>query len=95
MTGATFKVVVVFEAREGGGLRAYSDDVPGLTLSSVDIDGLIADVPEALSVCLSHTLEAEVTVSPLAGLKDVLADRNIIPSVTGTPGRKEFVAYVH
>lgn len=95
MTGSAFKVTVTFEAREDGGIRAFSDEVPGLILSSTDVDGLIADVPEALSVCLSHTLAAEVTVQPLPGIKEYLKDRRVIPSITSAPGPKEFLAHVH
>lgn len=90
----TFKVVVTFEAREGGGLRAFSDDVPGLTLSSENIDGLIADVPDAISLMLSHTLGSNVTVSPLVGLREALEDHSVIPQISSTPGQKEFVATV-
>lgn len=91
MSGS-FKVVVAFESREDGGIRAYSDDVPGLVLSSDDIEGLIEDVPTALSACLSHTLGAKVSVEPLAGIREAL---NRIPvKISKAPGPKEFLAHV-
>jgi hypothetical protein len=50
------KVVVTFEPREGGGLRVYSDDVPGFVLSHKDARAVLADVKPALEVC-SHGLQ--------------------------------------
>jgi hypothetical protein len=41
MTSRIFKLTVCFERRPDGGLRAYSDDVPGLVLSSLDVDGVL------------------------------------------------------
>ena len=60
----TFKLTVCFEARPDGGLRAYSDDVPGLVLSSPDVDGVLEDVTEALKFILSERLGADVEVAP-------------------------------
>ena len=60
----TFKLTVCFEARPDGGLRAYSDDVPGLVLSSPDVDGVLEDVTEALKFILSERLGANVEVAP-------------------------------
>lgn len=95
MSGSAFKVTVNFETREDGGVRAYSDDVPGLILSSRDLRGLVDDVLTALQVCLSKQLEAEVRVEPLADIRLRLHDRLAVPTVTASPGLKEFVAHVH
>jgi hypothetical protein len=38
------KVVIFFEDHEDGGLRAYSDDVPGFVLSHSDRGAVLADV---------------------------------------------------
>ena len=95
MAETVFKVIVTFERRDDGGIRAYCDEVPGLVLSSNDVDGLIADVPEALSLCLSHTLNARVSVGPLVGIKEALANRGILPTISSTPGPKEFLAHIH
>lgn len=98
MSGIPFKVVVTFERREDGGLRAHSEDVPGLCLSSADVDGLLADVPAVLSAMLSYTLDTNVEVVPLISLPDMkgyLRNRGIVPSVSSVPGQKEFVAYAH
>src|SRR6266516_4002534 len=48
------KIVVVFEPRADGGLRAYSDDVPGFVLSHSDPVAVLADVKSALEGILSH-----------------------------------------
>jgi hypothetical protein len=50
MDGFMSRVTVCFERREDGGLRAYSDDIPGLVLSHSDPQKLLADVMPALEV---------------------------------------------
>jgi hypothetical protein len=95
MSSRTFKVTVCFEPRPDGGLRAYSDDVPGLVLSSTDIDGLLADVPEALSVILSDRLNADIEVEPLLGIREVLEHKGIVSrdqSAFVPRGLREYVA---
>jgi hypothetical protein len=47
------RVLVMFALRDDGGLRAWSDDVPGLVLSHKDPNKVIADVAPALSYMLS------------------------------------------
>jgi hypothetical protein len=54
------KIVVTFETREDGGLRAYSSDVPGFVLSHKDPLAVIRDVPPALSRILSAMWGVEV-----------------------------------
>jgi hypothetical protein len=86
-----FKITVCFESRPDGGLRAYSDDVPGLVLSSMDVDGVLADVTEALKVILSDRLNVDIEVEPLADIREVLENRGIVPQ-RFVPGPKEYVA---
>jgi hypothetical protein len=52
------KVVVTFEHRGDGGLRAYSDDVPGFVLSHADSVAVLDDVKPALEGILSHMFGA-------------------------------------
>jgi hypothetical protein len=93
MSGRIFKITVCFESRPDGGLRAYSDDVPGLVLSSLDIDGVLEDVTEALKVILSERLKADVEVEPLPNIRQVLESDGIVaPPV---PGPREYVAIRH
>lgn len=64
----TFKVIVRFEQREDGGLRAWSDDVPGFVLSHPDASAVLDDVEPALETILSEMHGGNVIVSPLVDL---------------------------
>jgi len=46
------EITLKFQDREDGGLRVWSDDVPGLVLSGPDPVAVIGDVGPALSVLL-------------------------------------------
>ena len=56
------KIVVVFAKRHDGGLRVFSDDVPGFLLSHIDVDAVMADVPIALSVIMSEMYDRPLRV---------------------------------
>jgi hypothetical protein len=87
------KVTVCFEARPDGGLRAYSDDVPGLVLSSPDVDDLLEDVTAALSVILSERLQTKIQVAPLGNIREALESNGLLPPKAFVPtGRREYVA---
>jgi hypothetical protein len=90
----TFKVTVCFEARPDGGLRAYSDDVPGLVLSSMDVDGVLQDVTEALRIILSERLKTDVEVEPLPDIREALENNGIVEPRKFVPGRAERREYV-
>lgn len=92
MSSRTFKVTVCFEPRDDGGLRVYSDDVPGLVLSSTDVDGVIEDVPTALSVILSDRFGAEIAVEPLGNIREALENNGIVPRKDFMRGPREYVA---
>ena len=91
----SFKVTVCFEQRDDGGLRAWSEEVPGLVLSHTDIDGVLADVTEALRVILSHRFNVDVDVRPLANLREALEENGIVPPKGMIPRAKEYVVYAH
>jgi hypothetical protein len=74
-----FKVVVTFEHRADGGLRAYSDDVPGFVLSHSDQSAVMADVRPALEAILSDMFHTKVTVSELAPLRERLSPSKKAP----------------
>jgi hypothetical protein len=95
MSSRTFKLTVCFEARPDGGLRAYSDDVPGLILSSTDIDGVLEDVTEVLQVILSERLKANIEVEPLGDIREVLESNGIVGPKKFVPGPREYVAIRH
>ncbi|MEO8927306.1 MAG: hypothetical protein ABI306_09095 [Caulobacteraceae bacterium] len=73
-----FKVTVKFERRGDGGLRAWSPDVPGLVLSNLDPDKVMADIEPAMEAILSERLGCKVRAHRLA---------KIGPSVTAATAR--------
>ena len=92
MSSRKFKIIVCFEARPDGGLRVYSDDVPGLVLSSTDIDGVLEDIPNALSIILSERLNAEIEVEPLPNIREALEDNGIVSPRSFIAGPREYLA---
>jgi hypothetical protein len=94
MSSRSFKVTVCFERRPDGGLRAYSDDVPGLVLSSMDVEGVLEDVTEALKVILSERLHSPVEVTgPLSNIREALDSDGVLAPKRFEPGPKEYVAF--
>ena len=59
------KVVVTFERRDDGGLRAYSADAPGLHLSGPDPELVFRDVIPALETLFADGGEAPVRFGPV------------------------------
>lgn len=66
------QVSVTLERREDGGLRAYSEDVPGFVLSHHDEQALLADIAPALEMILSAMFKAKVVTHRLVGVRDAL-----------------------
>lgn len=64
--GLPARLTVNFERREDGGLRPYSDDVPGFVLSHSDPKAVLDDVKPALERILSHVHGRNVVVEQLA-----------------------------
>ena len=87
------KIIVTLELREDGGLRAYSDDVPGFVLSHHDARAVISDIQPALETILSAMWGFPVIASPLRPLKQIDEDDDAgsIPDAHICP--KEYVAY--
>ena len=54
MNSKYLKIAVQFERREDGGLRVFSDDVPGFVLSGADPHAVMADVQPALQFIFEH-----------------------------------------
>jgi hypothetical protein len=83
-----FKVVVTFESRADGGLRAYSDDVPGFVLSHSDQTSLLRDIVPALEIILSSMFGEQIVVSELSRLHEPSAQvEHAIPPM------KEYVTH--
>lgn len=96
MKSSSFKVTVCFEQRSDGGLRAWSDDVPGLVLSHANAEGVLDDVKEALELILSHAFGQNVDVEPLGNIHEALEANGLIPAQGAIAvGAKEYVAYRH
>lgn len=95
MTDRSFKITVCFESRPDGGLRVFSDEVPGLVLSHTNIDGVLEDVTEAIKVILSHRLKASIDVKPLENIREALEENGIVKPIGFVPGPREYVATVH
>lgn len=88
-----FKAIVCFEGRPDGGLRAWSDDVPGFVLSHADVDRLLGDVKPALEMLLTARLGFRVEVQPLDDLRAALEDHGIVqPHAPPYPQKREYVA---
>jgi hypothetical protein len=64
------KIIVRFERRHDGGLRAWSDDVPGFLLSHKDCDAVLKDVIPALEGILSDLCGTPIVVQPLPRLRE-------------------------
>ena len=86
----TAKVVVTLERRPDGGLRAYSDDVPGFVLSHSDVSAVLADIGPALEVILSAMYESRVRVSPVGEINS----EQVLPLLARSSKRQEYAAVV-
>lgn len=75
---SNFKLRVNFEPRGDGGLRAYSDDVPGFVLSYSDCDTALDAVVPVLETILSEMFNGQVVVRPLEDIRAQLEDAGLI-----------------
>ena len=60
------KITVRFAQRDDGGLRAWSDELPGFVLSHSDAKAVIEDVEPALESILSAKYDCDVRVFRLS-----------------------------
>jgi hypothetical protein len=74
----SFKFSVTFESREDGGLRAFSEDVPGFSLSHKDKDAVFRDVKPSLEYILSKLFDSRVKVSPLHDIRAALVEHGLV-----------------
>ena len=90
------KVVVSFERRDDGGLRAYSDDVLGFVLSHRDPLAVIRDVEPVLARMLSAIWGVEVHASLLPHVGELMDDDETTPESIATYAdrAREYVAHV-
>lgn len=93
MDKEVLKITVTFERREDGGLRVWSEEIPGLVLSHDDINGVIEDVATALSVILTERFGRTVVAKPLVGLREHLEDNGVVHRQSEA-GTREYAAFV-
>ena len=84
-----FKVIVLLERRSDGGLRAYSDDVPGFVLSHADPHLVVADIKPALEHILSEMFEGKFLVEELPRLRE----KNTKPKSSPMMHEREYVTH--
>lgn len=87
------KIVVTFESRADGGLRAYSDDVPGFVLSHRDASAVLRDVAPALERILSAMWGVAVRADKLTPIGED-GDDHTSPVIAAHQQRREYVAHV-
>jgi hypothetical protein len=88
------KIVVTLERREDGGLRAYSQDVPGFVLSNKNPAVVLSDIAVALETILSSMWGVRVVAGPLVKPNYEDDDSCSISEFAISPKEKEYAAYV-
>ena len=68
----SIKIVIHLQRRPDGGLRVWSDDVPGLVLSHADADRVMADIIPAVETIMAEVLGCAVRASELVSASSVL-----------------------
>lgn len=61
----SFKIVLKIQRRADGGVRIWSDDVPGLVLSNKDPQKVLDDIKPALEAILSEAMGCQITAHAL------------------------------
>ena len=90
----SWKIVVHFERRTDGGLRAWCDEIPGFGLSHCDANAVLSDVQPALDGILSHQLGEPYKTTPLDDIRAALERDGVIdpPKAGAVPDHAEYVA---
>jgi len=89
----SYKIVLLFERRDDGGLRAWSEQVPGFVLSHRDVDSVLADVQPALEGSLTAQLGEPIITTPLSDIRmDLEACSVLGPVKQGIPDQVEYAA---
>lgn len=92
----SWKIVVHFERREDGGLRAWCDEIPGFALSHRSVEAVLSDVQPALEGILSYQLGERYITTPLGDIRAALERNGVIdPLVSDAlPDQVEYVAQI-
>ena len=76
MSEAMTTVCVALEDREDGGLRVFSDELPGLILSGSDKLTVMNKIAPAIAAIFKAAKGLNVTVRPAKPLSEVLDGKN-------------------
>ncbi len=60
----SWKIVVHFERRADGGVRAWCDEIPGFALSNANVEAVLLDVQPALEGLLTYQLGGPIVTTP-------------------------------
>lgn len=93
-SGKILRITVIFERRGDGGLRARSDDMPGLLLSGPDPEAVFDDVIPALHVLAKHNLGIDSEFMPLVDVRHALEENGMLPP-KDLVGRFDYGATIH
>ena len=91
----SWKVVVQFERRDDGGVRAWCDAVPGFVLSHRNADAVLLDVQPALEGILSAQLGREIITTQLDDIRLTLERCGVVdptPTSMSYPHSVEYAA---
>lgn len=91
----SYRIVVLFERREDGGLRAWCEQVPGFVLSHRNADAVLSDIQPALEGILSAQLGMQIITTPLSDFRSDLEACGVLdPQPRPIPDRQEYAALV-
>ncbi len=87
----SIKIVIHLQRRPDGGLRVWSDDVPGLVLSHADAGRVMADIIPAVETIMGEVLGCSVRASELVSARSVIPTarrpRRLGERIQGLAGR--------
>lgn len=89
----SYRLVVLFERREDGGLRAWCNEVPGFVLSHRNADAVLSDIQPALEGILSAQLGMQIITTPLSDFRSDLEACGVLDPQP-IPDRQEYAALV-
>ncbi len=88
------KITVRFQKRTDGGLRAWSDDVPGFVLSHCDPRSVLDDVVPALETILAAMYDCNVIVAELSPPDQFTLEPELMIEPYMVPAQREYASQV-
>ncbi len=77
----SIKIIIHTQRRRDGGLRVWSDDVPGLILSHADADRVMADIIPAVETIMEDVLGYPIRASQLIPVSGRVVPTRRAPSI--------------